>query len=371
MSTLTAEAAMHHALQLARRGLGTTAENPAVGCVIVKDGCIVGRGFTWPGGRPHAETVALKQAGERAEGAEVFVTLEPCTHHGQTPPCVDALIAAKVVKVHIAINDPNPAVNGAGIARLQQAGVATAFGLCLPEALFLNQGYVMRRIAERPLVAAKIVLTQDGRMALTNGASQWITAAPARARAQGIRATFDCLLSGIGTVLIDNPSFTCRLPGLEDRLPLRAICDSLLRIPPDCQLVQQAAQHPLRVYCHEDCAKGEKAHHLRNIGVQVQGVAMNDAWLDLFAVLHDLAENGINRVLLEAGEILTTSALQQNLIDRLFLFRGNCLFGGDAQAGVGNLGLKRISHAPKLHRISEEAVGADRLEIFLMEYPNG
>ena len=362
---------MRHALNLARRGLGITAENPAVGCVIVQNGRIVGRGYTQEGGRPHAETVALEQAGALAEGAEVFVTLEPCSHYGKTPPCAKALISAGVAKVHIALTDPNPEVQGAGIALLQQAGIATEIGLCHTEALFLNQGYMMRRMAKRPLVCAKIATTQDGRMALANGASQWITGNAARNRAQAMRASFDCLLSGIGTVLADNPRFTCRLSGLEHRLPLRAIADSLLRIPLDSQLVQQAKTHALRIYCHTSSAESPKTQQLQEYGVEVCAVPMQHDRTSLHEILTHLAKSGINRVMLEAGETLTTSALQQGLVDRLMLFRGNRLFGADAQSAVGNLGLEGISHAPKLHRISEESLEQDRLEIFIVEYPEG
>ena len=359
---------MCHALELARRGLGNTAENPAVGCVIVHNNRIVGRGYTQKGGRPHAEVVALAQAGSLAAGAEVFVTLEPCSHYGQTPPCVEALIAARVARVWIALGDPNPEVHGAGIARLQQAGIATEIGLCHTEALFLNQGYMMRRIAGRPLVCAKVATTQDGRMALANGASQWITGKMARQRAQAMRASFDCLLSGIGTVLADNPRFTCRLSGLEYRLPLRAIADSMLRIPIDSALVQQAKKHPLRIYCLESSAHSPQAEQLQELAVEVCPVPMEQDRLNLRAMLEHLAESGINRVMLEAGETLTTNALQHQLIDRLMIFRGNRIFGSDAQSAIGNLGLEGISHAPKLHRVSEENLGQDRLETFIAEY---
>lgn len=360
---------MKHALSLAHRGLGKTAENPSVGCVIVHSGRIVGRGYTQPGGRPHAETVALAQAGALAQGAEVFVTLEPCSHYGQTPPCVDALIAAGVAKVWIALGDPNPKVQGQGIARLQQAGIAVEMGLCHTEALFLNQGYIMRRMTGRPLVCAKIATTQDGRMALANGVSQWITGKTARQRAQVMRTGFDCLLSGIGTVLADNPRFTSRLPGLENRLPLRAIADSMLRIRLDSALVQQAAAHPLRVYCLKASAHSPKAQQLQAQGVEVCAVSPYQNSLNLRSILEHLAESGINRLMLEAGETLTTSAIQQHLVDRLMVFRGNSLFGSDAQSAVGNLGLEGISHAPKLHRVSEEVLDHDRLETFVVEYP--
>ncbi len=369
--TTPAETYMHHALNLARRGLGNTAENPAVGCVIVQNNRIVGRGYTQAGGRPHAEYMALQQAGSWAKDAEVFVTLEPCSHHGQTPPCVEALIAAGVAQVHIALGDPNPEVHGAGIARLQQAGITVEIGLCHTEALFLNQGYMMRRIAGRPLVCAKVATTQDGRMALANGASQWITGTRARDRAQAMRASFDCLLSGIGTVLADNPRLTCRLSGLEHRLPLRAIADSMLRIPIDSALVQQARKHPLRIYCLEASIHSPKAEQLQEFGIEVCPVPAQQDKLNLRAVLAHLAESGINRVILEAGETLTTSAIQLQLIDRLMLFRGNRLFGSDAQSAIGNLCLEGISHAPKLHRIAEESLGQDRLETFIVEYPNG
>ena len=364
---------MSTALALARRGLGNVGENPAVGCVLVNDARVVGRGFTQPGGRPHAETVALAQAGELAKGAAVFVTLEPCSHQGKTPPCVEALIKAGVSKVWVALADPNPAIDGRGVAALKQAGIDVDYGLCLPEALFLNQGYILRRTLQRPLVIGKIATSQDGAMALANGRSQWVTGAMARAHAHATRASVDALITGIGTVMADNPQMTCRLPGLEERLPLRVVLDSQLRLSAEYKIVQQAQQHPLCVYTLPALADSPQADSLRQHGVTVVGIEASEKDNPLsgvrpWGVLHDLAERGINRVLLEAGGRLMSSFLRDRLIDRLMWYRGNAIFGDDAQPAFGPLGLELLDQAPLLYRVSESALGQDRLDIYLLHY---
>jgi len=210
------------ALALARRGLGTVWPNPAVGCVIAKDGVVAGRGWTQPGGRPHAETEALKRAGAKARGATAYVTLEPCSHHGQTPPCADALIAAGVARVVAAIEDPNPKVNGAGLSTLRGAGIAVETGLRAEEAREINLGFLTAATQRRPMVTLKLATSLDGRIATVSGESRWITSDLARARAHLLRATHDAVMVGIGTALKDDPALTCRLPGLEHRKPARA-----------------------------------------------------------------------------------------------------------------------------------------------------
>src|SRR3546814_156950 len=235
---------MDMALDLARRGLGRVWPNPAVGCILVRDRRIVGRGWTQPGGRPHAETVALAQSGAAAQGATAYLTLEPCSHHGKTPPCADALVAAGIARAVVAVGDPDPRVNGNGLARLRKAGVTVELGLRSDEAAELNAGFFTRTLVGRPLVTLKLATTLDGRIAIHDGQSRWITGETARAWAHGLRARSDAIMVGSGTVLADDPQLTCRLPGLEDRSPVRIVVDSRLRIPLTARLFSTAREIP-------------------------------------------------------------------------------------------------------------------------------
>src|SRR5712691_3294525 len=237
-------AAMRAALALARRGLGTVWPNPAVGCVIARDGRVVGRGWTQPGGRPHAETEALRRAGEAARGATAYVTLEPCCHWGRTPPCADALIAAVLRRVVVALEDPDPRVAGGGLARLRAAGLAVETGLGAAEAAEINAGFLNRLRLGRPLVTLKLATSLDGRIATASGESRWITGAPARERAHLLRATHDAILVGTDTVLADDPQLTCRLPGLAEHSPVRVVIDRQLRVPLGAQVFAEARAVP-------------------------------------------------------------------------------------------------------------------------------
>ncbi len=235
---------MRTALALARRGLGAVWPNPAVGCVLVNGGRVIGRGWTQPGGRPHAETEALRRAGEAARGAIAYVSLEPCCHWGRTPPCADALIAAGVRRVVVALEDPDPRVAGAGIGRLRAAGLAVDTGLGAAEAAEINAGFLARLAFGRPLVTLKLATSLDGRIATGSGESRWITGPPARARAHSLRAEHDAIMVGTGTVLADDPQLTCRLPGLGHRSPVRVVLDRHLRIPPAAQVIADARRTP-------------------------------------------------------------------------------------------------------------------------------
>src|SRR5918994_6733853 len=224
---------MAAALALSRRGLVNTWPNPAVGCVIVREGRVVGRGWTQPGGRPHAETEALARAGDQARGATAYVTLEPCSHWGRTPPCCDALIAAGVARVVVATGDPDPRVDGRGMRRLREAGIAVDQGLLEAEARAVIAGFVRRITRGLPLVTLKLATTLDGRIATASGESRWITGAAARRAAHALRARHDAVLVGSGTVLADDPDLTCRLPGMERGVPIaRVVADARLRTPP-------------------------------------------------------------------------------------------------------------------------------------------
>src|SRR3984893_7773307 len=235
-------AAMRAALALAHRGLGTVWPNPSVGCVIVKDGRVVGRGSTQPRGRPHGETEALARAGAAARGATAYVTLEPCSYWGKTPPCADALIAAGLRRVVVALEDPDPRVAGAGIARLRAGGIGVEIGLGAAEAAEINAGFLQRVRLGRPLVTLKLATSLDGRIATAAGESRWITGPLARERGHLLRATHDAILVGTATVLADDPQLTCRLPGLVDRSPVRIVIDRQLRIPPSVRLIAEARQ---------------------------------------------------------------------------------------------------------------------------------
>src|SRR5579864_840444 len=234
--------AMRAALALARRGLGTVWPNPAVGCVILKDGRVVGRGWTQKGGRPHAETEALARASEAAKGATAYVSLEPCSHHGRTPPCAEALVAAGVARVVAAVEDPDPRVSGSGIARLKAAMIAVETGVCAADAEEVNAGFFCRVEHRRPLVTLKLATSLDGRIATASGESRWITGLAARERAHLLRATHDAVLVGTGTALADDPQLTCRLPGLENRSPVRIVIDRHLRLPVTLHLLAEADQ---------------------------------------------------------------------------------------------------------------------------------
>src|SRR5262245_12025323 len=233
---------MRAALGLAARGLGRTWPNPAVGCVLVREGRVVGRGWTQPGGRPHAETEALGRAGDAARGATAYVSLEPCSHTGKTPPCADALIAAGIGRVVAAVEDPDPRVSGRGLARLRDAGIAVTTGVCAAEADELNAGFFMRVKLGRPLVSLKLATSLDGRIATHTGDSRWITGEAARRRAHLLRATHDAILVGTGTALADDPALTCRLPGLGERSPVRVVLDRQLRLPAATKLLATARE---------------------------------------------------------------------------------------------------------------------------------
>ncbi|MCB2102598.1 MAG: bifunctional diaminohydroxyphosphoribosylaminopyrimidine deaminase/5-amino-6-(5-phosphoribosylamino)uracil reductase RibD, partial [Rhodobacterales bacterium] len=300
---------MAAALALARRGLGRVWPNPAVGCVLVRDGRVVGRGWTQPGGRPHAETEALNRAGHAAKEATAYVTLEPCSHHGQTPPCCDALIAAGVARVVVAIKDPDPRVSGRGLAALEAAGIAVTLGVGAAEAEDVTAGFLSRVTRGRPLVTLKVATSLDGRIATATGHSQWITGPQARARGHRLRLENDAVLTGIGTVLADDPALTCRLPGAGDHSPVRVVLDSRLRLPPDSQLARTAATVPTWVLT-AGAPEGMKRRPLEDLGVKVIPVAADGAGrVDPAPALQALGEAGLSRLLVEPGAAVSGALL--------------------------------------------------------------
>lgn len=355
---------MRAALGLARRGLGNVWPNPAVGCVLVKDGRVVGRGWTQPGGRPHAETEALARAGNAARGATAYVTLEPCCHWGRTPPCAEALIAAGVLRVVAAVEDPDPRVAGGGLARLRAAGITAEVGLCAAEAGEVNAGFFRRVRHGRPLATLKLATTLDGRIATAAGESRWITGPPARDYAHLLRATHDAVLVGTGTVLADDPQLTCRLPGLEQRSPVRIALDRRGRIPPASRLVAEARQvrtwlvtlpgvHPARLQA------------LRDAGVEIVETAPDvNGDIDLRALLTSFGGRGLTRLLVEGGGRLAASLLRAGLVDRLVWLHAPLLIGGDGMPAIAALGLAGLAEAPRFERISTAPAGADLVSTY-------
>ncbi|TNC97014.1 MAG: diaminohydroxyphosphoribosylaminopyrimidine deaminase / 5-amino-6-(5-phosphoribosylamino)uracil reductase [Gallionellaceae bacterium] len=330
--TLTADAAwMARALQLAERGLHTTSPNPRVGCVLVKDGKNIGEGWHERAGEPHAEVHALRAAGKTARGATAYVTLEPCSHHGRTPPCADALIAAGVKRIVVAMQDPNPLVAGRGLAKLQAAGIEVECGLMEMAARELNVGFVSRMTHDMPWVRSKIAASLDGRTALANGQSKWITSDAARQDVQRWRARSCAVLTGVGTVLADDPQLNVRGADVV-RQPLRVVLDTDLRISPDAKILQGGN---LLVYTASTDAAKQNA--IRECGADVSLMQRVEGGLPLSAVLSDLAKRGINEVLVEAGKTLNGALLSAGLVDELVLYLAPQLLG-DAARGLANLG---------------------------------
>jgi diaminohydroxyphosphoribosylaminopyrimidine deaminase/5-amino-6-(5-phosphoribosylamino)uracil reductase len=355
---------MRAALALAARGLGRSWPNPAVGCVLVRDGTVVGRGWTQPGGRPHAETEALGRAGDAAHGATAYVSLEPCAHTGRTPPCADALIAARIARVVAAIEDPNPQVAGRGLAMLRTAGIRVDIGPCAEEAANLNAGFFLRIREGRPLVTLKLATSLDGRIATRSGDSRWITGDAARRRAHALRASHDAILVATGTALADDPALTCRLPGLSDRSPVRVVLDRQLRLPVSAKLLATARDVPTWVFTTAAADPGRRSA-LAAMGVEIVEVATeSDGLLSLGAALRVLGGRGITRLLVEGGSALSAGLLQQDLVDRIYWFRSAAVIGGDGLAAAASLGVEKLGDAKRFARIDAETVDADVLETY-------
>jgi diaminohydroxyphosphoribosylaminopyrimidine deaminase/5-amino-6-(5-phosphoribosylamino)uracil reductase len=356
---------MQLALTLGRRGQGRTWPNPAVGAVVVKDGIILGRGWTQPGGRPHAEPVALAQAGEAARGATLYVTLEPCSHFGRSPPCADAVIAAGIVRVVAAIEDPNPEVAGQGHARLRAAGIRVDVGLCAEQAARDHAGHFRRIRDGRPHVVLKLAVSPDGKIAAAGHKPVAVTGERVRSRVHLLRAQCDAVLVGIGTVKADNPELTCRLPGMAGRSPVRVVLDRALRLSGDSRLVHSARTTPLWVMT-SDFAEAPAAMLLGAAGAHVTRVPVSTAppGLDLPAVLHSLAENGITKLLVEGGSKVAASFVAAGLVDEVWLFRGPDAIGDDGVAALHDLPLSAITASPDFVPYATETIENDDLTIY-------
>lgn len=351
------------ALTLARRGLGAVWPNPAVGCVLVQGGQVVGRGWTQAGGRPHAETEALRRAGEAAAGATAYVTLEPCAHDGKTPPCADALIEARIGRCVVATEDPDKRVAGAGLSRLRDAGIEVIEGVSREEARQLNAGYLLHREQGRPLVTLKMASTLDGRIATANGDSQWITGELARARAHLMRAEHDAVMVGARTAMSDRPRLTCRLPGLAERSPVRVVADSRLRLPLTDPLVAERDEAPTWMVALAG-AEAARRQAFQDCGVEVISVSGEDGGVSVAEMLAALATRGITRLLVEGGGRLAASLIAADRVDRIAWFRATSVIGGDGVAAVAGLGLETVADAPRFERISVTVLGEDVLETY-------
>jgi diaminohydroxyphosphoribosylaminopyrimidine deaminase/5-amino-6-(5-phosphoribosylamino)uracil reductase len=354
------------ALRLAERGLGRTWPNPAVGCVVVKDGRIVGRGWTQPGGRPHAEVEALRRAGARALGATAYISLEPCAHYGQTPPCTMALLHAGIRRAVIAAADPDPRVDGRGIDQLRQAGVEVGLGVGARAAAQLNAGFFLRVRAGRPLVTLKVATSLDGRIATRTGASRWITGEAARRRAHLLRATHDAVVIGSGTALADDPTLTCRLPGLDDRAPVRVVLDGRLRLPPTSRLATSARAVPTWVVTRRG-ADARRRAALERCGVEVLAVpAAAGSSVAIAQALAALAARGLTRVLVEGGGTVAAALLRARLVDRLVWFQAPLVIGGDGLAAVAALGLDALGDCPRFAPSEGEPLAPDAVQVYIV-----
>ena len=350
---------MAMALALAERGLGNVWPNPAVGCVLVNDGRVVGRGWTQPGGRPHAESEAIDRAGAAARGSTAYVTLEPCVHHGRTPPCTDLMLASGIARIVVAAVDPDPRVDGRGIARLRAAGIPVALGCMEAEAGRLNAGFFARIRRRRPLVALKLATSADGRIATATGESQWITGPEARAEGHRLRLRHDAILVGSGTALADDPLLTCRLPGLEERSPVRVVLDRRLRLPPTSRLAVTARGSGLWLFTRAPDVP--RARLLRESGVTLLGLPEGGPEVELAAMLATLAEQGITRLLVEGGAEVATAFLRAGLVDRLYHFQAPILLGADGAPATGPLAVRTLGGTCRWQPVEQRRLGTDRL----------
>lgn len=343
---------MARALALAERGLFTASPNPRVGCVIVRNGVIVGEGWHQRTGSPHAEADALTNCADDAAGATFYVTLEPCSHHGRTPPCCDRLIKAGAARVVVAAVDPNPLVAGAGISRIREAGIDVSCGLMADESRRLNCGFFSRMERRRPWVRLKLAASIDGRTALANGESKWITSPEARNDVQYLRARADCILTGVGTVLADDPRMTVRLDNEQGSLrqPTLAIVDSNCRTPADSTLF--ASDRDVLVYSKVEETVG-------NATVIHQPTPAADGRICLSAVMRDLASREINEVHVEGGAELAASLLAEQLVDELVVYQAPLLLGSDAKGLVAVSGLTSMQQRPEFEYTDITQVGRD------------
>jgi diaminohydroxyphosphoribosylaminopyrimidine deaminase / 5-amino-6-(5-phosphoribosylamino)uracil reductase len=353
----TDERFMREALALAEERVGLTSPNPAVGCVLVRGGRIVGRGATAPGGRPHGEVQALKQAGARARGATAYVTFEPCAHHGQTPPCARTLVEAGITRAVVATIDPYPPVRGRGIALLKKAGIATTIGVLEAEARRVNEGFITRVMRKRPFGLLKLAMSIDGRIATEGGDSKWISSEESRAIVHRWRRECDAVLVGAGTVLADNPRLTCRAPGGRD--PVRVIVDARLRTSPNARMFFMRSKASTIIVT---TVANLREANLRYRNPGVESLAMPDlaGEIDLAALMAEFARRGWNKVLIEGGARTAASVLAAGIVDRIAFFVAPRIIGGGTPA-VEGLGYTRVRDSISVENLSVKRVGSDLL----------
>ena len=351
------------ALSLGARGLGRCWPNPAVGCVIVKDGRIVGRGWTQPGGRPHAEPVALAQAGDAARGATAYVSLEPCAHHGKTPPCAQALINAGVVRVVTALQDPDPRVAGGGHAMLRAAGISVQSGVLAERAEQAHRGFLLARRDGRPMLTLKLASSFDGRIATATGESQWITGAESRRYVHALRARHDAVMVGAGTVRADDPSLTVRDLGMRHQ-PVRVVCSRRLDLPLTGKLAQSACDVPVWLL-HGADAPADRVAAWTDLGARLIPVSAGPGrQIEPAAVLRALGQAGLTRVFCEGGGALAASLLNAGLVDRLIGFTAGLAIGAEGTPSLGVMGLDRLAEARRFRLIETRAIGNDVLHVW-------
>ncbi len=350
---------MRAALGLARRGLGRVWPNPAVGCILVSDGRVLGRGWTGDGGRPHAETVALAAAGVRARGATAYVTLEPCAHTGRTPPCTEAMIAAGIARVVVGIEDPDPRVNGRGVEALRTAGIAVEVGCLASEAMDLNRGFLSRIATGRPLVTLKLATSIDGRIATGAGESRWITGPRARAEVHLMRAQSDGVLVGAGTVRSDDPKLDVRGIGLASANPVRVVVTGGLTVPRDGHLGETAQATPLWLCHHAEAEPARRKAWEEKGAVLIDVPFQPDGQLDLSAMMQSLGARGLTRLLCEGGGRLAAALLAADLVDEIVTYTAGVVLGDDAVAAIGTLEIDALQLAPRFRLLETARIGPD------------
>ncbi|SEI51366.1 diaminohydroxyphosphoribosylaminopyrimidine deaminase / 5-amino-6-(5-phosphoribosylamino)uracil reductase [Cribrihabitans marinus] len=355
------------ALSLGRRGQGTCWPNPAVGCVIVQGGRIVGRGQTQPGGRPHAETEALAQAGAQARGATAYVSLEPCAHHGQTPPCAQALIDAGVARVVSPIEDSDPRVSGEGFEMLRRAGVTVETGLLSGTAARDHAGFLLRSEQGRPLVTLKLASSFDGRIATATGESQWITGPEARRVVHAMRARHDAVMIGAGTARADDPALTVRGMGVA-RQPVRVVVSRHLDLPLMGQLARSAREVPVWL-CHGPTTDAERVKAWEGVGARLIPCALHGVQIDAADLLQQLGQAGLTRVFCEGGAALAASLIEADLVDQLIGFSAGLAIGAEGLPAIGALGLDRLADAPRFELAEQRRVGADLMHRWVRALP--
>ncbi|MEQ8236925.1 MAG: bifunctional diaminohydroxyphosphoribosylaminopyrimidine deaminase/5-amino-6-(5-phosphoribosylamino)uracil reductase RibD [Syntrophomonadaceae bacterium] len=352
---------MCRALALASRALGRTSPNPVVGAVIVKDGRIIGEGYHIAAGTPHAEVHALRAAGEEAAGSTLYVTLEPCSHFGRTPPCADAVIAAGIKRVVVAVADPNPQVSGRGITKLAQAGIEVEVGILQKEASRLNEIFFKYIRTQLPFVALKTAMTLDGKIASVSGDSRWITGEKARLKVHQLRDIYDSIMVGIGTVLKDDPQLNTRLPGMVGHDPVRVIIDPHLDIPVTSKIATTSNSQRSLVFC-TDGADHDRRQQLRSLGMEICPLAGQSDFIPLDQVLLELGEMGLCSVLVEGGGEINASLLDGDLIDKVYWFIAPKIIGGKQAPGpIGGIGIPWMKDARALESVEIEKIGDDFL----------